>query len=67
MSALEVNTEGIVHAPEGPGLGAAIDFDRIKSRTVEGPAQPEIGVTITWIQKPLDSRYLCLYSIAAWP
>jgi L-alanine-DL-glutamate epimerase-like enolase superfamily enzyme len=26
--------QGMVHAPEGPGLGAAIDFDLIKRKTV---------------------------------
>ena len=32
---IEVDKEGMVHAPEGPSLGATIDFDLIKSRTVE--------------------------------
>jgi L-alanine-DL-glutamate epimerase-like enolase superfamily enzyme len=32
---IEVDEDGLVHAPEGPGLGAKIDFGLIKSRTVE--------------------------------
>jgi L-alanine-DL-glutamate epimerase-like enolase superfamily enzyme len=30
---IEVDFEGMVHAPQGPGLGVAIDFDRIKRAT----------------------------------
>jgi L-alanine-DL-glutamate epimerase-like enolase superfamily enzyme len=30
---IEVDTHGLVHAPTGPGLGAAIDFDLIDKRT----------------------------------
>ncbi len=29
-----VDEKGLVHAPSGPGLGAAIDFDLIKAKTV---------------------------------
>ena len=29
-----VDKKGMVHAPQGPGLGAAIDFDLIKRKTV---------------------------------
>ena len=31
---LEVDAAGLVHAPEGPGLGAAIDFDLIERKKV---------------------------------
>ncbi len=31
---LAVDREGLVHAPSGPGLGAAIDFDLIKAKTI---------------------------------
>ena len=31
---IAVDREGLVHAPTGPGLGAAIDFDLIKRKTV---------------------------------
>jgi L-alanine-DL-glutamate epimerase-like enolase superfamily enzyme len=31
---IEVGRDGLVHAPEGPGLGAEIDFDLIKRKTV---------------------------------
>ena len=31
---LVVDEEGLVHAPSGPGLGAAIDFDLIKAKTI---------------------------------
>ncbi len=31
---IEVDKDGYVHAPTGPGLGAAIDFDLIKRKTV---------------------------------
>jgi len=31
---IEVDTDGWVHAPTGPGLGADIDFELIKSKTV---------------------------------
>ncbi|HEY8612314.1 MAG TPA: enolase C-terminal domain-like protein [Roseomonas sp.] len=31
---IEVDADGMVHAPQGPGLGAEIDFDLIRSRTV---------------------------------
>ena len=30
---LEVDANGLVHAPKGPGLGATIDFERIKKNT----------------------------------
>jgi L-alanine-DL-glutamate epimerase-like enolase superfamily enzyme len=30
---IEVDAQGLVHAPAGPGLGAAIDFDLIRRRT----------------------------------
>jgi L-alanine-DL-glutamate epimerase-like enolase superfamily enzyme len=30
---IEVDSNGLVHAPTGPGLGARIDFDRIKHNT----------------------------------
>jgi L-alanine-DL-glutamate epimerase-like enolase superfamily enzyme len=30
---IEVDARGLVHAPAGPGLGAAIDFDLIRRRT----------------------------------
>jgi L-alanine-DL-glutamate epimerase-like enolase superfamily enzyme len=29
-----VDADGLVHAPAGPGLGAAIDFDLIKAKTI---------------------------------
>jgi hypothetical protein len=29
---IEVDGQGLVHAPEAPGLGAAIDFDLIARR-----------------------------------
>lgn len=32
---IAVDEHGMVHAPEGPGLGAEIDFELIKRRTVE--------------------------------
>ncbi len=31
---IEVDREGFVHAPEGPGLGAAIDFDLIEKKKI---------------------------------
>ena len=31
---IRVDSEGKVHAPQGPGLGAAIDFDLIRSKTI---------------------------------
>lgn len=31
---IEVDREGFVHAPEAPGLGAAIDFDRIEKKKI---------------------------------
>lgn len=31
---IEVDRQGMVHAPKGPGLGAAIDFELIKRKTV---------------------------------
>ena len=31
---IAVDRQGMVHAPEGPGLGAEIDFDLIRRRTV---------------------------------
>ena len=31
---VEVDAQGLVHAPSGPGLGAEIDFDLIKNKTV---------------------------------
>ena len=31
---IAVDSQGLVHAPEGPGLGATIDFDLIKRKTV---------------------------------
>jgi L-alanine-DL-glutamate epimerase-like enolase superfamily enzyme len=31
---IEMDTDGLVHAFNGPGLGAAIDFDLIKAKTV---------------------------------
>lgn len=31
---LSVDEQGLVHAPSGPGLGAAIDFDLIKAKTI---------------------------------
>lgn len=31
---LAVDEAGLVHAPSGPGLGAAIDFDLIKAKTI---------------------------------
>ena len=30
-----MDSEGLVHAPSGPGIGAAIDFDLIERKTVE--------------------------------
>jgi len=30
---IEIDENGMIHAPEGPGLGAEIDFDLIKSKT----------------------------------
>jgi L-alanine-DL-glutamate epimerase-like enolase superfamily enzyme len=30
---IEVDAQGLVHAPSGPGLGAAIDFDLIQRQT----------------------------------
>ena len=30
---ITVDRNGLVHAPSGPGLGAAIDFDHIKRTT----------------------------------
>jgi L-alanine-DL-glutamate epimerase-like enolase superfamily enzyme len=32
---IEVDRQGLVQAPEKPGLGAEIDFDLIANRTVE--------------------------------
>ena len=32
---IEVDANGLVHAPNGPGIGAEIDFDLIKAKTVE--------------------------------
>lgn len=32
---VEVDANGIVHAPTGPGLGGDIDFDLIKAKTTE--------------------------------
>jgi L-alanine-DL-glutamate epimerase-like enolase superfamily enzyme len=29
---IEVDADGLVHAPSGPGLGAAIDFDLIERK-----------------------------------
>ena len=29
-----VDSEGYMHPPQGPGLGAEIDFDLIKSKTI---------------------------------
>jgi L-alanine-DL-glutamate epimerase-like enolase superfamily enzyme len=31
---LEVGSDGLVHVPQGPGLGAAIDFDLIAKKTL---------------------------------
>jgi L-alanine-DL-glutamate epimerase-like enolase superfamily enzyme len=31
---IEVDREGLAHAPDAPGLGARIDFDLIRRRTV---------------------------------
>lgn len=31
---LKIDGEGLLHAPTGPGIGAQIDFDIIKSRTI---------------------------------
>jgi L-alanine-DL-glutamate epimerase-like enolase superfamily enzyme len=31
---IEVDANGLVHAPTKPGLGAEIDFDLIKAKTV---------------------------------
>jgi L-alanine-DL-glutamate epimerase-like enolase superfamily enzyme len=31
---IEIDSDGFVHAPVEPGLGAAIDFDLIKRKTV---------------------------------
>ena len=31
---ITVDRDGLVHAPTGPGLGAAIDFELIKRKTV---------------------------------
>ena len=30
---MQIDKEGLLHAPTGPGLGAEIDFDRIKRKT----------------------------------
>ena len=30
---IEVDAQGLVHAPSGPGLGAAIDFELIQRQT----------------------------------
>jgi L-alanine-DL-glutamate epimerase-like enolase superfamily enzyme len=30
---IEVDRQGLVHAPSGPGLGARIDFELIRRRT----------------------------------
>jgi L-alanine-DL-glutamate epimerase-like enolase superfamily enzyme len=30
---IEVDARGLVHAPTGPGLGAAIDFELIRRQT----------------------------------
>ena len=32
---IEVDANGLVHAPNRPGIGAEIDFDLIKAKTVE--------------------------------
>lgn len=32
---LEIDETGMIHAPEGPGLGASIDYDLIKVQTME--------------------------------
>ena len=31
---LEIDEQGMIHAPTGPGLGAQIDFDLIKRKTL---------------------------------
>jgi L-alanine-DL-glutamate epimerase-like enolase superfamily enzyme len=31
---IEVDAQGMVHAPNGPGLGAQIDFELIKRKTL---------------------------------
>jgi L-alanine-DL-glutamate epimerase-like enolase superfamily enzyme len=31
---LEIDSQGMIHAPTGPGLGAQIDFDLIKRKTL---------------------------------
>jgi L-alanine-DL-glutamate epimerase-like enolase superfamily enzyme len=30
---LEIDAKGLMHAPTGPGLGAAIDFELIERKT----------------------------------
>ena len=34
VSDIEVDANGMVHAPDGPGLGAEIDFELIKRNKV---------------------------------
>jgi L-alanine-DL-glutamate epimerase-like enolase superfamily enzyme len=31
---IEIDAQGMVHAPNGPGLGAQIDFELIKRKTL---------------------------------
>jgi L-alanine-DL-glutamate epimerase-like enolase superfamily enzyme len=31
---IEIDAKGMVHAPNGPGLGAKIDFELIKRKTL---------------------------------
>jgi L-alanine-DL-glutamate epimerase-like enolase superfamily enzyme len=31
---IEIDLQGMVHAPNGPGLGAQIDFELIKRKTL---------------------------------
>jgi L-alanine-DL-glutamate epimerase-like enolase superfamily enzyme len=31
---IEVDAQGFVHAPTGPGLGAQIDFDLVRRKTI---------------------------------
>ena len=35
LKELEIDKDGLIHAPEGPGLGAQIDYELIKSKTIQ--------------------------------
>jgi L-alanine-DL-glutamate epimerase-like enolase superfamily enzyme len=34
LKELEIDSDGLIHAPDGPGLGAEIDYELIESQKI---------------------------------